>query len=241
MAAPLVQNLDDVIAELNPVFAPQEQLVNTQRAGLGAKYDAQRSGLTAEKAQGFNAISNQATARGMSFSGVPLDEQSTYLSTKYLPGMQNVNTQQNQEDLSLQSALAEINNQKRTRAMDIRSNQQSALEKYLSEERDRAFQAEQARLERAARASEAAQARADRLAETSGPAPGQALLNMFQDNWAKSKGTASRNTQDNWVRQYFLDNGILDQGAQNQIWNTVNQQFKRASDPRKDRMWNGGK
>lgn len=241
MAAPVVQNLDDVITELNPIFAPQEQLIGAQRNGLGAKYDAQRSGLVAQKAQGFNTVNTQANARGMAFSGIPQHEQADYLATEFLPGMQKADSQQNTEDITLQSALAEINSQKRTRAMDIRAGQQSSLEKYLAEERDRAFQAEQARLERSARASEAAQARADRLAETQGPSPGQALNQMFSDNWAKSGGKASRNTQDSWVRQYFLDNGFADKEVQNQIWNTVNKQFNRTADPRKDRMWQGGK
>lgn len=236
MAAPAVQSLDDIIAELNPAFQQSEALIGQKQAGLGAKYDAQRTGLEAQKVQGFNTINNQATARGMSFSGVPLDEQATYLSTKYLPGMQNLTNQQNDENMSLQSSLADIASQKRLKALDMRTGQQNQLESYLAEERNRAFQAEQSRLDRAQQSALAAAARAP-----TGPSPGQALNQMFSDNWASSKGTASRNTQDNWVRQYFLDNGIMDQGAQNQIWNTVNQQFKRTADPRKDRMWNGGK
>jgi hypothetical protein len=157
---PTVQGLDQIIAELNPAYAPRENLLNTQRSGLGIKYDSQRSALGAEKVQGFNQINNQATGRGLSFSGIPLDEQATYLSTKYLPGMQNLASQQNSEDMQLQTALAGIDSERRLRAMDTRQGQQSSLEKYLAEERDRQFRQQEAEKERQAKAREAAASRA---------------------------------------------------------------------------------
>lgn len=157
MQPPQVQNLDQIIADLNPAYQKQTDLLNQQRSGLGIKYDSQRSALGAEKVQGFNQINNQATSRGLSFSGIPLDEQATYLSTKYLPGMQNLAAQQNQEDMSLQEALAKIDSDRRLRALDVRSGQQSNLERYLAEERNRQFEAEQNALNRAATASQQAQ------------------------------------------------------------------------------------
>lgn len=154
MAAPVVQDLNQIISDLNPVYAPQENLLNQQRSGLGIKYDSQRSALGAEKTQGFNQINNQATGRGLSFSGIPLDEQATYLSTKYLPGIQNIASQQNTEDMSLQTALAQLDSERRLRALDTRQTQQSSLEKYLADERDRQFKEQQAALDRQATASQ---------------------------------------------------------------------------------------
>lgn len=159
MAAPVVQSVEQVIADLNPAYSGSIDVLNKRRAALPTQFQAQRSGLEAEKVVGFNQINNQATGRGMSFSGIPLDEQANYLSTKYLPGMQQLALQENEQNLALDEALAGINKERRLKAMDIRTNQQSALERYLAEERERAwqrekFQADQA-MERAKMAQQA--------------------------------------------------------------------------------------
>lgn len=158
--APQVQTLAQVMAELDPAYAAQQSVIQQRQAGLGAKYDAQRSGLAAEKGQGFNAINNQATGRGMSFSGIPLDEQATYLSTKYLPGVQMSNFQQNEEDLGLQGEIAQIGTQKANQAFGVVQQQKSDLNSWNQNERSLAAQAEAARLQREFQASESAKDRA---------------------------------------------------------------------------------
>ena len=142
MAAPTVQSVEQIIADLNPAYAGSESVIAQRRAALPGQFDAQRAGLEAAKVQGFNQINNQATGRGMSFSGIPLDEQANYLSTKYLPGMQQLTFQQNEANLALDDALAKINQERRLKAMDIRQNQQTALEDYLSKERQLAWERE---------------------------------------------------------------------------------------------------
>ena len=165
MAAPTVQSVEQIIADLNPAYSGSIDVLNKRRAALPTQFQAQRSGLEAEKVVGFNQINNQATGRGMSFSGIPLDEQANYLSTKYLPGMQQLALQENEQNLALDEALAGINKERRLKAMDIRTGQQSALESYLAEERERAwqrekFQADQA-MERAKMAQQASLASAE--------------------------------------------------------------------------------
>ena len=160
MAAPVVQSVEQIISDLNPAYQGSIDVINQRRAQIPTMFEAQRQALGAEKVQGFNQINNQATGRGMSFSGIPLDEQANYLSTKYLPGMQQLALQENEQNLALDEALAGINKERRLKAMDIRSNQQSVLERYLAEERERAwqrekFQADQA-MERAKMAQQAA-------------------------------------------------------------------------------------
>ena len=177
MAAPVVQSVEQIIADLNPAYKESIDVVNKRRAALPGQFQAQRSGMEAEKVQGFNQINNQATGRGMSFSGIPLDEQATYLSTKYLPGLQQLAFQENEQNLALDEALAGINKERRLRAMDTRQQQQSALEKYLAEERQRAwereqFQAQQA-MERAKMAQQASIAAADRYAQYGSPSSGK--------------------------------------------------------------------
>lgn len=165
--APKVQTLAEAMAELNPAYAQSQQVVEKRQAGLGAKYDAQRAGITAERGEGFNAINNQATARGLSFSGIPVEEQARYLSTKYLPGLQQANYQQNEEDLTLQGQLAGISKEKRLGAMSRIDQQQSALNAWNMQqqtleaqrreaEANRAFQAQQGQIDRQFRAGQSA-------------------------------------------------------------------------------------
>lgn len=168
--APKVQTLAQAMAELNPAYSASKNVINQRISGLGAKYDAQRAGINAERGQGFAAINNQATGRGGSFSGIPIDEQATYLSTKYLPGMQMADFQQNQEGLTYKGQLADIDKEVRTTAIGRVDKQKSDLNSWNSAraaeqaaareaEKSRQFQAKQAAKQRQFTAAEAAKQR----------------------------------------------------------------------------------
>ena len=177
MAAPVVQSVEQIISDLNPAYQGSIDVINQRRAQIPTMFEAQRQALGAEKVQGFNQINNQMTGRGVSFSGITADEQANYLSTKYLPGLTALSQQENEQNLALDDALAKINQDRRLRAMDIRQTQQSSLEKYLAEERERAWQqqkfaAEQA-MERARLAQQASIAAADRAAQYGSPTGGR--------------------------------------------------------------------
>lgn len=148
--APTVDGLDKTIAELNPLYQGSINNLNAQKGLVPQKYDAQRTALDAAKVQGFNQINNQATGRGLAFSGIPLNEQANYLSTTYLPGMQQADFQQNADVLALDQALAQLDLQRGTQAIGIREQQQSALNQYLLQQQSQEFQASQAALDRAA-------------------------------------------------------------------------------------------
>lgn len=135
MAAPQVQSVEQIIADYNPAFQGSIDVLNKRREQIPTIFNGQREALNAEKVQGFNQINNQATGRGMSFSGIPLDEQANYLSTKYLPGLTNLSTQENEAQLAIDDSLASINKERRLAAMGTRENQQKSLESYLSEQR----------------------------------------------------------------------------------------------------------
>lgn len=156
MAAPKVEKLDSVVASLNPIYQSSVNNINAQKNLVPTKYDAQRSALEAAKVQGFDQINNQATGRGGSFSGVPVNEQSKYLSTTFLPGMQQADFQQNADVLALDQALAQLDLQRGQQAVGIRDNQQSALNQYLLQQSQQQFTAQQNALDRAASAKLAA-------------------------------------------------------------------------------------
>ena len=198
--APTVQSLSDVYNELNSAYAGGRDVINEQISGLGEKYGAQRTALEAEKVQGFDTINEQATGRGLAFSGIPLDEQAKYLSTKYLPGVQQLDYQQNAEVLTMRGQLADIDKEQRLGAMSRIDQQQSALNQWnltqmqiqaqaAEAEKQRAWQAEQNRIDQQFQATQNAASRAASAARSSGGGGGGGST-MAQD-WAARVGAAA--------------------------------------------------
>lgn len=153
MAVPVVQTLDQVMAELAPTYQAEQDIVGQQQAAVTAQGAAQRAGLEAQKVQGFNGINNQATGRGMSFSGIPLDEQATYLSTKYLPGVQASIADENAQKLTLAQQLAQIRTRQRETAMGRVDNQTQALNQWNLQQEQLAASAREGAANRAASAA----------------------------------------------------------------------------------------
>ncbi len=209
--APQVQTLAQVLADLNPAYSGQEAVNTAQQAAVPVKYAAQKTALGAEKVQGFNDINNSATGRGASFSGIPVDEQATYLATKYLPGLQAADAAQNADQLTLQGEAAKLNTEKTTNALGIVKGQQSDLNQWnLSQ-----LQIEAAAREGAAnRAATAANAAADRQATldaNAGPTPNQYLINAFGD--AATATLAAGAAPDAWKKNGYTESNIIGQYA----------------------------
>jgi len=164
--APTVQNLSDIMAELNPSIQGQTDVINKQKAANAAIYDAQRAGLEGAKTKAFNQINDQATGRGMAFSGIPLNEQANYLADKYLPGIQEANARQNMDALAYDKTIADMNTNVFNKAFDTRVNQTNQLNSWnqmlsgqdfsrSEREAGQAWQATQSQLDRDFRMSEA--------------------------------------------------------------------------------------
>lgn len=216
--APVVQTLAQAMADLNPAYAGQTAVVQQQQAGLGAKYDAQRAALTAEKGQGFNAINNQATGRGLSFSGIPIDEQATYLSTKYLPGLQSADYQQNEENLALSKELAGINVDQTKTALGNIQRQQSDLNSWNMQEAQLAAQARENQLNREASARENAANRAAQAAKDVGPTPQQYLIQAFAEGFANPDNRKNFWTENVLAGNFAAAYGLSRQDALSQIY-----------------------
>ena len=157
--APKVQTVAEIMAELAPSTQGQQDVIAKQKAGLTTKYNAQRSGIEAAKVQGFNQINDQATGRGLAFSGIPLDEQANYLSTRYLPGMQQADFQQNEEGLAFDQQSAQLYTGMFDKAFGERSNQNSNLNSWNLQQQQLEATARENQLNREASAREAAASR----------------------------------------------------------------------------------
>lgn len=140
MATPKVQKLPDILAGLESAYAPTRGLYNKQIAGVGEQTKSAKMGLDAKKVQGFNDINDQAASRGVSFGGIPLNEQANYLSTEYLPGMQRIEEGATQRTDALSLALAQLEQDKYKTGLGTQERQQAELNKYLETERARKAQ-----------------------------------------------------------------------------------------------------
>lgn len=215
---PVVQTLAQVMADLDPAYAGQTSVIQQKQAGLGAKYDTQRQALTAEKGQGFNAINNQATGRGLSFSGIPLDEQATYLSTKYLPAYAQTYTNQNEEDLTLQGQIADINADKTKTAYGTVQQQNQNLNSWNMQEAQLAAQARENQLNREASARESAANRAASAAQEAGPTSQQFLIERFGSGYGQGDNATNGWTENVLAGQYAATYGLSRKDALAQIY-----------------------
>lgn len=163
--APVVQTLDQIMAELQPGYQGQRQVIGKAIANTNETYKASELALDASKTQGFNQINEQATGRGLAFGGVPLAEQADYLSTKYLPGKQAAKAQQQADILTLEGQNAALDTDIRNKAFSSRETQVGSLNQWnLQQEAQRAA-AEAARLERDFQATQAEKDRAHQAAQ----------------------------------------------------------------------------
>lgn len=240
MAAPVVQSLEQILAEIDPSYAPTETLYNQQIAGIPQKYQAQRQGMEVAKTNAFRDINRGANARGMAFSGMPMEEQTRYVGEKYLPGLTALEQQGNSETLELQKALAGLQGEKRNRALDTRNSQQTAYTQW--EQAEQARQAEEARwwanFNEEKRQFEAQMAfnrsqSAARSASSAQADPRSAAISAM-DAWFKQNGgqgnkNITRKQQDAFVESWLNANGIKGTANRQIIWDAINAQYKRAA------------
>lgn len=184
--APTVQTLDQIMASLQPGYSAQNKIINQQIANTDATYKANKLSLDAAKTQGFNQINTQATGKGTTFSGMPVDEQAAYLSTTYLPGVQKAQAQQQSDKLTLAGQAASLRTDQRNQALTLQGKQQSDLNAWNMTLMQQKFQAEQNEKDRQARAAEAAANRAaTAAAQPKGMSGSQ--LSAWASNYVKGK------------------------------------------------------
>lgn len=165
--APTVQTLDQIMAELQPGYTAQRGVIQKGIQNTNETYKSSELALDAAKTQGFNQINDQATGKGVgrAFSGLPIVEQADYLSTKYLPGLQQAKAQQQKDILTLEGQNAALDTDIRNRAFSSRESQVGAQNQWNLQQAAQEAAAEAARIERDFRASEAQKERAHQAAQ----------------------------------------------------------------------------
>lgn len=223
--APTVQTLDQIMASLQPGYAAQQGIIGQQINNTDATYKAQSLALDAAKTQGFNQINTNATGKGNSFSGIPVDEQANYLSTTYLPGVQQAQAKQNADKLTLAGQMAALNTDQRNQALGVQQNQQSALNQWNLQQEQIAASAREAAANRAAQAYATNQAAAEAAANKAA----LATLTNNTYNYLKSKqGSDQHVAPSTWqkARSDWVAGGG-DVGSFNQTFSSfVNSSYK---------------
>lgn len=115
----MARALQDILTELNSVYAPQKDLYNQQLNTLDPQMDAEQKGLQAQQQDSFNQITQGANRRGLLFSGIPLAEQAQYTGSSFLPAVANLKAKYAQQKFNLQDALAKINQDQNSQAYDM--------------------------------------------------------------------------------------------------------------------------
>lgn len=123
VAVPTVQQAS---ASLGSIYDPQVAQVNSEIAQLAPQQQTQQAALDQAKVNAFQDITNQANSRGMLFSGFSPQQQATYIGTKYLPAVANLQTSFNNQKNTLIDKINAINQARATQAQSIVNADQTA-------------------------------------------------------------------------------------------------------------------
>jgi hypothetical protein len=134
MQPPVVQSLDDILATLQPGYAGQEAVYNSQIAALPGQEAGAIQGLDVAKGNAFTDINRGANAKGLAFSGIPIEEQGRYIGEKYLPAVANLKNETQNKTFTLQQALAGLGTEKRNMALSTQQSQKKSLDDYNAQE-----------------------------------------------------------------------------------------------------------
>ena len=197
--APIVQTLDQIQAELQPGYTAQRGVIQKGILNTNETYKASDLALDAAKTEGFNQINDQATGKGVgrAFSGLPIVEQADYLSTKYLPGLQQAKAQQQKDILTLEGQNAALDTDIRNKAFASRETQIGAQNQWNLQQAAQQAAAEAARIERDFRASQAEKDRAHTAAQNA--------ANRAASAAAEPKGLSGSELQ-KWASDYANSN-----------------------------------
>lgn len=135
MAAPTVRTLDQIIAEIDPVYSKQTDSIRQRQATLPGQIQAEEQGLQAKQTQAFDNILGGARRRGLGFSGIPLGEQAQYTASEYLPALARLRQTGREQAMSLEDAILGIQERRQNQALGMRQYEQQRFDQYEAEQR----------------------------------------------------------------------------------------------------------
>lgn len=205
----MAQSLSEILAGLNPEYDVERKPINDQLATLPGSRQAEEAGLETAKTNAFGEIKDSANARGMMYSGTPVDESNRYVGEKYLPAKAAVADNYLNKTTALQTQLAQIGQRQSERAYGIQSDQKSAEAKAAADAAALAIEREKMANDLAIARANQARAAATASSRTKDPAAG------YKKGTDAGGGLAYRDAQGNPITsaQYYDAKGATGIGA----------------------------
>jgi len=126
---PPVPTYQQAYDQTSGVYQPQVDLINSQINDLPNQEQATLSSLDQAKVNAFRDITNSSNARGVMFSGVPIDQQAQYVGTKYLPAVAAAKEATTNAKNTLLGKINDINLQRSNQAQSVVNAAQTTAEK----------------------------------------------------------------------------------------------------------------
>lgn len=202
--APTVQTLAQVMADLNPAYGAQKTAIDANSAQLQTQGDATVKGLQAQRGEAWNDIGTSANARGFAFSGIPIDEQARYDSTKFMPAVANVGQEVLKGVNANNLQKASLDTEATRYGLSRIDQQQSSLNQWNLSQMQQEAQARENALNRQASAAEAAANRAAQAQADVAPNRDQWLMSTFE-----SLANAAAGQNQNWLKNSSTENATV--------------------------------
>jgi hypothetical protein len=194
MAAPQVQDLNDLINQYKTTLAPQQALIDSSITANDTSGAQQIQGLGAQKDTAFKGITQAANDRGGYFSGFSPNEEATYTAGTYLPALASLQGTIAQTRASLLGKKADLDTTASQSALTTQQQQKSQFQTWQDQQDQLAAQAAEAEKQRAFQAGQtdkqiaasASQAALDRAAKASDK-PNVAAIVSSVGSYLKSK------------------------------------------------------
>lgn len=129
-AAPVVQNLSDIVAQYQAADAPQQTLLDNESQQNEQSGNTQTQGIDAAKTAAFGDIAARANARGATFSGFTPNAQAGYVGGTYLPALAKLQAAIATTRNTILGNKASLVSTENNNALGTQKSQQSALDTY---------------------------------------------------------------------------------------------------------------
>lgn len=129
-AAPVVQNLQDIVAANTAAQAPQQQELDDEEAQNEQSGSTATSGIDAAKTTAFTGIANAANARGATFSGFTPNAEAGYVGATYLPALAKLQDTIQTTRNTILGNKAALTTSANTAALGTQKDEQTALDTY---------------------------------------------------------------------------------------------------------------
>lgn len=136
----MARTFDQIYKSLGSAYDPSVALVQQQIDAIPQATQTAIEQANAQKDQAFTDITNQARQRGMGFSGIPLSEQASYLSTNFAPAIANLKSSAESNKNSLLQSIQQYVRDRNNQAQSIFDNEENrALQQKQLAENTRQF------------------------------------------------------------------------------------------------------